>query len=97
MPNRKRAPDIVSELMEGQTTSKPVNQRTSKPASKNAAAPSEASNTIKATFYLSPGVIGALERLWMKRREEADMRERGRITKSLLVEEALTLLCLSKQ
>ena len=63
-------------------TSKPVKKHTSKPAEKQA-------KPIKATFYLSPGAIEALEQLWMNRRQEAAPQQRGRISKSHLVEEAI--------
>ena len=55
-------------------------------------APAAEAKPIKATFYLSPGSIEALEQLWMKRRQEAEPQLRGRISKSLLVEEAIGLL-----
>lgn len=98
MADRKATPDIMSELMVGQNTSKPVRQhtsipakqRTSKPAIKKAAPPE--GRAIKATFYLSPKAIEALEQLWIKRRQKAEPEQRGRISKSLLVEEAIGLL-----
>jgi hypothetical protein len=55
-------------------------------------APAAEAKPIKATFYLSPKSIEALEQLWMKRRQEAEPQLRGRISKSLLVEEAIGLL-----
>jgi hypothetical protein len=75
IPDRKQAPDVMSELMAGQATT------ASKPGP-----------ALKATFYLSPGAIAALAQVWMTRRQKAGPQQRGRISNSLLVEEAINLL-----
>ncbi len=121
MPDRKHTPDIMSELMAGQSASTPVKQQASKPVKQQASKPvkqqaskpvkqqaskpvkkqaskpepAAAEESIKATFYLSPGAIEALEQLWMKRRQKAEPQQRGRITKSHLVEEAISNLAVS--
>lgn len=97
MADRKQTPDIMSELMTGQVNiaSKTAKLQTSKTvksqAGKLVETPAPA-KPIKATFYLSPEIIESLERIWMERRQKAGPQERGRISKSLLVEEAIGLL-----
>jgi len=69
-----------------QHTGKTVKQRTSTPVSQRAVSGATPllpeQKPIKATFYLSPQAIQALEQLWMKRRQKADPQQRGRISKS---------------
>jgi len=76
-----------------QPTSKTVSQSTSKPARQKKAqaqAPDTApTEKVKATFYLDAEVVEALEEGWMELRKLAD--NRGRISKSLIVELALDM------
>lgn len=99
MADRKQTPDILSELMAGSSEKKPASQQTSKPAKRQASKPSEKKpapppaeqEKTKATFYLSPGGIEALESSWMKLRSLAGSH-RGQVSKSALVEVALQRL-----
>jgi hypothetical protein len=68
--------------------SRQTSKKRERPSGK-AVGPPAKGETIKATFYLSPRAIEALEALWMTRRQKAEPRRRGRIAKSLLVEEAI--------
>lgn len=74
-----------------QPTSKTVSQSTSKPArQKKAQAPDTApTEKVKATFYLDAKIVEALEDGWIQLRKLAD--NRGRISKSLIVELALDM------
>lgn len=74
-----------------QPTSKTVSQSTSKPArQKKAQAPNTApAEKVKATFYLDAKIVEALEDGWIQLRKLAD--NRGRISKSLIVELALDM------
>lgn len=86
---------------ESQHTSKTAKRQDGKAAKKKAGKPSAKKEKkpappleeekIKATFYLSPGGIDALESTWMKLRSQAGS-ERGRVSKSALVEVALERL-----
>ena len=73
-----------------QPTSKPVRKPTSKPVSqkKPEAQPAE---KVKATFYLDTEIVETLEEGWMELRKLADKKDRGQISKSLIVEQALKL------
>jgi hypothetical protein len=46
---------------------------------------------VKATYYLDAEVVEALEEGWMELRKLADKKDRGQISKSLIVEQALKL------
>ena len=76
-----------------QPTSKTVSQSTSKPARQKKAqaqAPDTApTEKVKATFYLDVKIVEALEDGWIQLRKLAD--NRGRISKSLIVELALDM------
>ncbi len=76
-----------------QPTSKTVSQSTSKPARQKKAqaqAPDTApAEKVKATFYLDAKIVEALEDGWIQLRKLAD--NRGRISKSLIVELALDM------
>ena len=75
--------------------SKPVLQSTSKPAGqKKAKAPAPApsqTEKVKATFYLDAKTVEALEDGWIELRRLADKKNRGQISKSLIVELALDM------
>jgi len=74
-----------------QPTSKPVRKCTSKPVSQKKALAEEPAEKVKATFYLDAEVVEALEEGWMELRKLADKKDRGQISKSLIVELALKL------
>lgn len=99
MRDRKKTPDILGSLLgdtskpEYHNDSKPVRQSTSKPARQKKAqaqAPDTApAEKVKATFYLDAKTVEALEDGWIQLRKLAD--NRGRISKSLIVELALDM------
>lgn len=107
MADRKKTPDILGSLLgdtskpeyhntgipEYHNDSKPVRQSTSKPARQKKAqaqAPDTApAEKVKATFYLDAKTVEALEDGWIQLRKLAD--NRGRISKSLIVELALDM------
>ena len=74
-----------------QPTSKPVRKRTSKPVSQKKALAEEPAEKVKATFYLDTEIVETLEEGWMELRKLADKKDRGQISKSLIVELALKL------
>ena len=73
------------------STGKTVSKPTSKPVSQKKAEPQEPAEKIKATYYLDAEVVEALEEGWMELRRLADKKDRGRISKSLIVELSLQL------
>lgn len=107
MRDRKKTPDILGSLLGDTSKpeyhnagipvhhndSKPVRQSTSKPARQKKAqaqAPDTApAEKVKATFYLDAKTVEALEDGWIQLRKLAD--NRGRISKSLIVELALDM------
>jgi hypothetical protein len=129
MPERKRTPDILGDLLQGKPaapaagggeeapaeavtpagadTSKPVHHNTGIPANQQtvkqprkpaakprvkrpqpAAATAQSPKT-KATYYLATEAVDALEDAWHELRKLASGDARGRIAKSLIVEQAL--------
>ena len=74
-----------------QPTIKPAGKPTSKPVSQKKAQAEEPAEKVKATFYLEAGIVEALEEGWMELRKLADKKDRGQISKSLIVEQALKL------
>ena len=74
-----------------QPTSKPVRRPTSKPAGQKKAEKAGPAQKVKATFYLDAQAVEALEAGWMELRKLADKKDRGQISKSLIVELALQL------
>ena len=105
MADRKKTPDILGSLLgdtskpeyhntgipEYHNDSKPELQPTSKPVSQKKAEPQEPAEKVKATYYLDAEVVEALEEGWMELRKLADKKDRGQISKSLIVELALKL------
>ena len=73
------------------STSKTVSKPTSKPVSQKKAEPQEPAEKVKATYYLDAEVIEALEEGWMELRKLADKKDRGQISKSLIVELSLKM------
>ena len=81
-----------------QPTSKPVRKSTGKTVSKPTSKPvsqkkaeAQPAEKVKATYYLDTEVVEALEEGWMELRKLADKKDRGQISKSLIVELALQL------
>lgn len=73
------------------STGKTVSKPTSKPVSQKKAEPQEPAEKIKATYYLDAEVVEALEEGWMELRRLADKKDRGQISKSLIVELSLKM------
>ena len=73
-----------------QPTSKPVRKPTSKPVSQKKAE-AQPAEKVKATYYLDAEVVEALEEGWMELRKLADKKDRGQISKSLIVELSLKM------
>ena len=76
----------------GQPTSRPARKqagKTTRKAKKPAAPPEPADGKVKATFYLAPSTLDALEAGWLQLRRLAGQDERGRVSKSLIVEMSL--------
>ena len=81
-----------------QPTSKPVRKSTGKTVSKPTSKPvsqkkpeAQPAEKVKATFYLDTEIVETLEEGWMELRKLADKKDRGQISKSLIVELALKL------
>lgn len=81
-----------------QHTSKPVRKPTGKTVSKPTSKPvsqkkaeAQPAEKVKATYYLDTELVEALEDGWMELRRLADKKDRGQISKSLIVELALQL------
>jgi hypothetical protein len=88
MAPRKPTPDILSNLLgepsAGQHTGQPVHQQAHTPAI-------PAGERLKATFYLDPTVLEQLEEAWHQLRKLTRGTDRGKVSKSLIVEVALAL------
>ena len=74
-----------------QPTSKPARKPTSKLVSQKKAEAKGPAGKVKATYYLDAEIVEALEEGWMELRKLADKKDRGQISKSLIVELALKL------
>ena len=73
------------------STGKAVSKPTSKPVSQKKSLDTGPAEKVKATFYLDAEIVEALEEGWMELRKLADKKDRGQISKSLIVELALQL------
>jgi hypothetical protein len=96
MAIRKPTPDILGDLLgepsTTQHTGRPVNQSASTPEAPNTRVPvNQTVERVKATFYLHPEVLERLEDSWHQLRKLAKGPERGKVSKSLIVEVALEL------
>ena len=105
MADRKKTPDILGSLLgdtskpeyhntgipEYHNTSEPELQPTIKPVSQKKAEEAGPAQKVKATFYLDAQAVEALEAGWMELRKLADKKDRGQISKSLIVELALQM------
>jgi hypothetical protein len=96
MATRKPTPDILSDLLgepsSSQHTGTPVHQPTRTAADPSPRAPAIlAGERLKATFYLDPDVLEQLEEAWHQLRKLAKSPDRGKVSKSLIVEVALAL------
>lgn len=86
-----------------QDTGKPASQPTRKPArqqartpasqqaSKTAEEPAPGGDRLKATYYLSSEAMAGLDEAWLQLRRMAKAEDRTRISKSLMVEQAILL------
>jgi predicted AAA+ superfamily ATPase len=96
MATRKPTPDILGDLLgepsTTQHTGRTMNQSTSIPENQNTHVPGDHTvERVKATFYLHPEVLERLEDSWHRLRKLAKGPERGKVSKSLIVEVALEL------
>jgi hypothetical protein len=105
MPDRKQTPDILGDLLGGhkdedskpssQDTSKTVRQHTGKtssqPTGKTASSEAATEEKRKATYYLSPEAIDALEEAWLSLRRMATTETRNSVSKSAIVDAAILL------
>jgi len=96
MATRKPTPDILGDLLGEplvtQHTGTPVNPYTSTPENQHTRVPVDHTvERVKATFYLHPEVLERLEDAWHRLRKLANSPERGKVSKSLIVEVALDL------
>ena len=94
MATRKRTPDILADVLgepsAHQHAGTSVDQHTRVPAYQNTPG-HQAVERVKATFYLHPDLLDRLEEGWHRLRKLAKGTARGRVSKSLIVEVALTL------
>ena len=72
-----------------QPTSKTAQRKAGKPARKPAPAPVAEEPKLKATFYLSPSLLDRLEEAQLHLRRLALLDDRGKVSKSLIVEMSL--------
>jgi hypothetical protein len=96
MAPRKPTPDILSDLLGEPSASHqagtPVHQPTRTAADPNLRAPViPPVERLKATFYLDPTVLEQLEEAWHQLRKLTRGTDRGKVSKSLIVEVALAL------
>jgi len=94
MATRKPTPDILGDLVgepsAGHHTGTPVHQSTGVPENSPSRAPVHApAERVKATFYLDPAVLERLDDAWHRLRKGAKGADRGKVSKSLIVEVAL--------
>src|SRR5262245_52297826 len=96
MVTRKPMPDILGDLL-GEPSATPhagtrVYQPSGTPEEQHTRMPGGHSvERVKATFYLHPEVLEQLEDAWHLLRKLAKGTERGKVSKSLIVEVALSL------
>jgi hypothetical protein len=76
---RKQTPDLMSELMGSVKTIEKESNKTIK----------QENNKEKTTFNLSVSTLEKLEESWIKLRKQ--IKDKGRITKTLIVERAIEL------
>jgi hypothetical protein len=96
MATRKPTPDILGDLLgEPPATHQagtPVHQYGSAPDAPNTRPPMDHTvERVKATFYLHPEILERLEDSWHRLRKLAKGVERGKVSKSMIVEVALEL------
>lgn len=102
MSKRKETPDVLGSLLGGdqpaaqepvQDDSKPAKQQAGKPSRQPAAKPAaeEEEEKIKATFYLSPGTVYALDEAKSRLRRMIEPERLTEISKSSITEEALQI------
>lgn len=51
----------------------------------------EFEDKVRMTYYLSPGIIDILDRIWFELRQEVPQRDRDKVSKSLVVDIALRM------
>lgn len=91
---RAKADAPSEEEPQEKPTSMPARQQASKPARQRASKPVElpaSDEKAKATYYLSPETLDALEGAWLRLRRLAGQDKRGQISKSAIVEASLLM------
>lgn len=73
----------------GKTARQPTRKPEGQPAGTEPEQPASEEPKLKATYYLSPGSLEALDEAWLKLRKMA--RARAQVSKSLIVERAILL------
>jgi hypothetical protein len=92
MATRRPTPDILGGPPTPDDPGTLAHQRASAPDQTTPRAPVEPPvERVKATFYLHPEVLECLEDAWYQLRKFAKGTERGKVSKSLIVEVALQL------
>jgi hypothetical protein len=83
--------DLLGEKPRPDDTSTPVSHHTGKPANARPPAPPASAeiDRVKATYYLSPAAVDALEEGWHRLRKLVRAEDRNRVSKSVIVETAL--------
>ena len=95
MAERKTTPNIMGVLLgeKPEPAAKqvpPPKQQASMPVRQYAGTPVN-QKPVKATYYLSPGTIEAIDEAWMKLRSLSGTAGRSSVSKSLIVEKAIQM------
>ena len=95
---RRKTPDILGDVL----SDKPEKQNTIKPEKQNTIKPEEgkdiriesqdAVGKTKATYYISTDAIDALDEIWFRLRKAAKAGDKGKVSKSLIVEAAIEMI-----
>ena len=100
MAERKTTPNIMGVLLGGKPEPvakqvKPLKQRASTSVKQHTGVPvirpPDNLKPVKATYYLSPWTIEAIDEAWMKLRRFAGAAGRSSVSKSLIVEKAIQM------
>lgn len=97
MATRKPTPDILGDLLgepsAGRHTGIPVHQSPVLPENPTThVSVDPVVERVKATFYFDPAVLERLEEAWHRLRKLTKGAERGKVSKSLIVEVALDMV-----
>lgn len=81
---RKRTPDILGGILDGEPED-------DSPESKKRKLKPVEQPRVKATYYLMPDTVAALERAWLELRSMADDGARTKVSKSAITDAALRI------